>query len=165
MNIDALTKMEEDLLAKMPQGGHFNDREKFLDENGIYKKWQKIFEHYSQLALEGNIEALKRAVFFLWYQTCEPAPLSGLKDLNVQAVASTLEHLNKLITSEQIDSELAYMLPYYYQIAEWYIPKEVEADAILSASQISSGENSAGLNKSNFVNRGQLGQYWQSLQS
>ena len=149
----------------MPDGGDLDERHEYLEKNSIYREWGLVFEQYVELALEGNTEALKRAVIYLWYQTCEPAPLSGLINLNNEAVVSTLEYLNKLLAKGQIDSELAWMLPYYYQIADWYIPKRVTADAIIMFSCKGSEKYISSLNKSNFIGRGQLGDYWSSIQS
>ena len=164
MSIEELTKLEEILLAKMPDGGYLEERHEYLVKNGLYLEWQSVFEQYVELALEGNTEALKRAVFFLWYQTCEPSPLSGLTNLSNEKVLLTLEYLNELIGNGKIDSELNWMLLYYYQIAEWYIPNEATADAVLKLSSGGSEEYLSKLNKFDFVGRGQLGEYWRSIQ-
>jgi hypothetical protein len=72
--------------------------------------------------------------------------------------------LNSQIDNGNIDQELTWMLPYYYQIADWYIPKKAQAGAIVAASIDGFNLFETHLKKSDFIGRGQLGEYWRSIQ-
>ena len=163
MNIEKLTGVENDLLAKMPKAGNFSDRHLFLSRHGIYDQWEQVFNQYVSLALDGNVEALKRAIFFVWYQVAEPPQLSGIFNLDTVSVVKVIEYLNGLIEGGIKDSELDWMLPYYYQIADYYIPSGARADAIMLVSKKNNDQFMLRLDKTEFFNRGQLGLYWCSL--
>lgn len=164
MHIERLTETEEELLARMPQGGFFEMRHRYLVENGIYDEWRELFEKYVGLALDGDLEALKRALFLAWFEACEPAPLSGLFDLNEQVVVTLLEYLDSKVKRDETDSELKWMLPYYYCIADWYTPKSASVDALVKFSR--QGDEKSfmeHLNQKQMVERGLLGSYWCSI--
>lgn len=148
----------------MPTKGSFEEMHNFLLENDLYEQWRSVFDEYVELATSGDSEALKRAIFFLWYETCEPYQLSGLLDLNRTKVIKTVECLNAQLGSGATDEELIWMLPYYYQISDWYLPKEASSELILAVSKENINAWQKSLSKDNFNNRGQLGVYWQSIQ-
>ncbi len=165
MSIEELSKKEDKLLSQMLNKGHFDENDQFLSESEYYKEWQKIFNEYSELAISGNLEAMKRAVFLLWYQTCEPAPLSGLINLDTKYISLVLEYLNSLIKNGKVDHELSWMLPYYYMVAEWYLPDSGDYSNIKEFSSINQDYWESQKDKSEFNNRGQLGDYWRSISS
>lgn len=164
MDIQALKKAEKFLLAKMPQSGHFEEREAFLTSHGIYEEWRSLFEQYTELAKAGDIEALKRAIFLAWYEVAEPEALSGLKDLPRREAVSLMEYLNQQLELGFQDNELKWMLPYYYMIAEWYIPENSNVNALVNYSSKNGALFKSSLQKISFEDRGLLGEYWCSMQ-
>ena len=164
MDFEALKKAEKDLMAKMPEGGHFEERDAFLTSHGIYEEWRFLFEQYTELAKAGDMEALKRAIFLAWYEVAEPGTLSGLKDFPRKEVVSLMEYLNQQLVLGLRDNELKWMLPYYYMIAEWYIPENSNVSALVTYSSENGSLFKSSLQKNSFGDRGLLGEYWCSIQ-
>jgi hypothetical protein len=68
-------------------------------------------------------EALKRAAFLVWYETAEPACLSGLRDLPEDAVHAALAGLDDAVAGSAVDAELAAMLGYYWTLADYALAR------------------------------------------
>jgi len=162
MKIDELTERENRLEKNMPSGGYFEERDEYLKNNKIYEENKSIFCEYVSLANKGNLEAIKRALFYLWYQCSEPNQLSGISELDERKIQSILLAVNKLSENMKLDVELKYMLPYYYQVCEWYFERFKNLEALLLASKenINLWEKEA--SKSKKQNRGKMGEYWSS---
>ena len=114
------------------------------------------------MAKEGNIEALKRALFILWYEWSEPNWLSGISGLDEGLVEEVLHMVNAMAKEDRLDNELRWMLPWYYKITEYYLCR---ADGLDDLRRFSEGDPYAyweGCPKSSFYHRGQLGLYWGS---
>jgi hypothetical protein len=161
MNLDELTKLEEDWLSKMKTMSHTD-----YEDAGVYDVWTMIFKQYVLLAREGNVEALKRALFLAWYGQIEPSHLCGIKiqDLGANLVREVLQMTNALIEKDQLDEELTWMLPWYRHIVPWYLDG---CDDLEGLKRVSGGQWSLyqqGCVESPFADRGQLGQYWRSIQ-
>jgi hypothetical protein len=162
MNIELLTKLEDSLEGRMPQGGTFEERHDFLEANGMYQEWRVLFEKYTQLALGDDVEALKRALFFLWYQCSEPTQLSGLDSLDELATEKILRKIEDIIVQNELDKELEFMLPYYYQVCEWYFDRFNELDILLRASRTKNELWQDEAPRSTWKSRGIMGVYWSS---
>lgn len=165
--LEALTQREITLLAKMRLmvGGYFEEREEFQKGFNIYDEWLEIFLAYAELSLEGNIEALKRAIFFIWYNHAEPYELSGIKHIDKKISAKVLDKLNTMIIEGVVDLELRWMLPWYFFICDYYISDYPGLDALIKFSQKNELLYKTEKRKSSFENRGQLGNYWNSISS
>lgn len=146
----------------MPSGGHFEERDKYLLENKIYENWRGIFEKYATLALDGQDEALTRAVFFIWYQCSEPNQLSGLALLNEEFTNRILARVNTLAGSDSLHHELKFMLPFYYQVCEWYFERFENMESLYLASKENLDLWEIEAPKQNWNNRGIMGEYWSS---
>ncbi len=73
---------EEDILSKrMPVDGFIESKDVYLKEHGLYEEWRAIYSKYVNLAQGGELEALKRALFYAWFQLAEPCWLSGICEL------------------------------------------------------------------------------------
>jgi len=162
MNIQELTAKEASIESKMPKGGYFEERDEYLKKNGLYEEWRKVFIQYSQLAKEGELEALKRAIFFCWYQCAEPNSLSGLLGLDEIHIHDVLTEAEKLSGSNELDSELKFMLPFYYQVCNWYFERFEGLHYLLEASLQNNALWEAEAPKYDWKNRGIMGDYWSS---
>ena len=162
MKIEELTQIEKSIKSRMPEGGHFEERHAYLSEHGLYEDWRSLFVQYANLALDGDLEAIKRALFFIWYQCAEPNQLSGINELDEDLVEKVLLKVDSLFGSGKLDIELTFMLPFYYQVAEWCFERfsglENLVQASISNSELWQGEAP----KVNWKNRGSMGEYWSS---
>ncbi|GAA3927607.1 hypothetical protein [Litoribacillus peritrichatus] len=162
MNIESLTKLESRIEDRMPKSGTFEERHKFLEGNGIYQEWRGLFEKYSELAFSGDIEALKRTLFFIWYQCSEPNQLSGLNKLDEKITEKVLREIDSLVELNKLDNELEFMLPYYFQVCEWYFERFNKLNALSKASKIKSELWQVEAPKCKWLSRGRMGEYWSS---
>lgn len=161
MTLDELTALENEWLSRHPVRGFMEDKDAQCERDGIYEAWRKIFAEYVALARSGNLEALKRALFLAWYEQAEPSPLSGLYLLDAEAKKEVLQMLEDLARQDQLDEELKLVLPYYYAVADWYLPAGF--NALLKASKTDVDLRS--LLSCTFENRGQLGEYWKCIRA
>ena len=63
MKVEQLATLEEEWLSK--QRSFVRDREALYEQTGVYAAWHNIFGQYVVLAREGDLEALKRALYFV----------------------------------------------------------------------------------------------------
>jgi hypothetical protein len=58
-------------------------------------------------------EALKRMVFLNWYYMAEPTMLTGMTELDDDAMTSSYRLLNNVIKADKLDAEFTWMLAFY----------------------------------------------------
>jgi hypothetical protein len=162
MKIEEITLLEKQLQSEMPVQGYFEDRDEYLRTHNLYERWNSVFENYVELAKENNLEALKRSLFFAWYQLSEPGSLSGIPELEESSCGVVFEITNQLCRKSELDEELSWMLPYYYQICEYYFERFEPLANLRLASEKNSDLWQKSSHSSSFNNRGQLGEYWAS---
>ena len=162
MNIDKLTQLEVKIKTLMPKEGHFKERDEYLLKHGLYEDWRNLFINYVNLAFKGNSEALKRSLFFLWYQCAEPNQLSGIKELDEGLIEKVLIKVDSMSESGNLDSELTFMLPFYYQVTEWYFERFSNLNNITKASTTNPDLWEREAPKIKWENRGIMGDYWLS---
>jgi len=151
---------EESLSENMPYQGHIEQREKFLNENGLYDAWREIYSKYVKLAQSGDLEALKRALFFTWYQLSEPSWLSGINQLPDKETLSVVTILEELLEQEAEDQELKFMLPYYMTVCSYYLERFYPLPNIQKISDMNSDDAKIKAKDSSWSNRGKMGEYW-----
>lgn len=162
MSLESTSDKEFKLLAEMPDGGSFEERDKFLSDHGLYNRWAVVFEEYVELAKAGDIESLKRALFFSWYRLAEPGILSGLKLLSEGSVEIIIELTDKLAQSKSLDEELSYMIPFYFQVCDYYFEPKSRFTSLLFASNSNHDLWQEAAARSHWQKRGIMGEYWQS---
>jgi hypothetical protein len=164
MNLEELAALENEWLAKQPEGGFDDERDALYKRIGMYEAWQDIFHRYVALAREGDLEALKHALFLHWYGCSEPHWLNGIRGFDQELVRETLAMVDDLARNGKLDTEFEWMLPYYYFIADFYLDYFDGFDRLKKVSRKNPHRYKKGCLKSFFDNRGQLGEYWQSIQ-
>jgi hypothetical protein len=171
MKLDELTFLEYEWLAKQQsvQGAH-DDRDAAYERMGVYEAWREIFREYVMLSRDGDLEALKRALFLWWYGYSEPHWLSGILKLDCALGEEVLRRVNELASKGQLDEELKWMLPWYYSICDQYFGGREGIDALKQASvQETNGRDEQWwrlqCGRSSFEHRGQMGEYWGSVRS
>lgn len=146
---------EEFQISRLLKESDYSLDSKELTE--IHKTYQAIHAAYTA---HDSIEALKRAVFIQWYATTEPSYLSGIGSMDRNEEIRTMKRLHDLIQFKMLDAEFTMMVDHYYRIADWYFDGFENAD-ILKAFFRRDQPTSAAKIKS--INRGQMGEYWSSL--
>jgi hypothetical protein len=159
MTLEEITEMENEWLEKHPKGG----QDDLCQQLGIYEAWSKIFGQYVILAKKGELEALKRALFLYWYSRSEPRELCGIPILNEDLIKEVLGMVDDMIQKGELDAELKWMLPHYYLITDWYIDRFEGLDALKELSKKNDNLWMQLCLKMSFSNRGQLGNYWNSI--
>ena len=147
----------------MPINGTIEEMDVFLKKNGLYREWQELFSAYVHLAEGGDLESIKRALFFYWYQCFEPNALSGVSDLDKRLTERVLGIIDSMAEDDELNSELTLMLPFYYSVCNWYLEGFQGLNNLLSASTRNRDMWQTQKFNSSFNNRGQLGNYWSSI--
>lgn len=128
------------------------------------KELQKIHHRYQEIhtayITHESLEALKRAVFLQWYAAIEPSYLSGIDLLDHNDEIRTIKRLDDLIRSNTLDAELTMMLDYYYRMADWYFDGFEHMEELKDFFR---RDQPTSLVKIESGNRGQMGEYWSSL--
>jgi hypothetical protein len=163
MNVKQLAALEEEWLIK--QRRLVRDRETLYESLGVYAAWQEIFTQYAALAKEGDLEALKRALFFIWAECSMARLITGIKDLGEGLVKEVLGLADKLAADGRLDAELEWMLPYYYVVEPSYLNHFDDLDALKKASDEHPFLYRQRCLDVSFEHRGQMGDYWKAEQA
>ena len=163
MNVKQLAAVEEEWLVK--QRSLVRDREILYESLGIYAAWRDIFAQYAALAKEGDLEALKRALFFVWAECSMARLMTGLKDLDEGLTKEVLGSADKLAADGRLDEELEWMLPYYYVVEPLYLDRFDDLDALKKASHEHPFLYRQRCLDASFDRRGQMGDYWKAEQA
>ncbi len=163
MNVEQLAALEEKWLNK--QHDLTGDRETLYERDGIYAAWGDLFEQYVALARQGDGEALKRTLFFVWAQCSMSHLMTGIRGLGEETVQEVLGMADKLVRDGESDAELEWMLPYYYLVAPLYLDRFEGLDALKLASRAHPFLYRRRCLEASFDHRGQMGEYWKTEQA
>jgi hypothetical protein len=163
MNTDELAALEERWLNK--QRSLAGDRDGLYEQTGVYEAWREIFRHYVVLAKQGDLEALKRAVYFAWAQCSISRLTTGIKDLDSQATREAFGVADELTQDGRLDAELQWMLPYYYVVERSYLDRFEDLEALKQASGLHPFLYRRRCLDVSFAQRGQMGDYWRAEQA
>ncbi len=158
MDIQQFTRYENVLMGKEPNLSESERNAPPLRD----LKWDDVLKGYLALARDkGDLEALKRALFLAWYYQADPEWVTGIGSLDPKTTREVLRLANDRARKGQLDSELIWMLPYFYAIVEWYLA--TEDDALRKISMENRYLWMTACLESSFDNRGQMGEYWKSI--
>jgi len=129
-----------------------------LTQNGIFEEYSKVHFKYTKLTSK-SIEALKRALFIQWYCYTEPQYLTGIGNLKRENENETLLNLKKVLDTNKADKELLWMLNYYLTLDENLF--DIYVDVFDYKLYLNEDENLP--LKFESKNRGQMGEYWNSV--
>ena len=165
--LTALAGWEDAILASIRGAtGTIDEKDAQVQRSGLYAEYPAILACYlDRLSIDADrAEALKRAVFLVWWSAIEPPPLSGIAELPERYSRETMHALEDVALCGALDDEFRAMLAWYHSIlsvpfdlfgADRYVPDAIRGvahDAWRSRFQAS-----------HFQQRGQLGRYWQSV--
>ncbi|MGY5353492.1 hypothetical protein [Wenyingzhuangia sp. IMCC45467] len=128
-----------------------------LSQYEIFESYSEIHTRYTNLSVE-SLEALKRAIFIQWFSISEPDFLSGIRELDNESIHKTLMNIEKVLKNKSADTELLWMLNYYF---EW--------DFLFDNYIETFDYKKYNLEKFNlpetfeYHDRGQMGDYWNSI--
>jgi hypothetical protein len=112
-----------------------------------------------------RLEALKRALFIVWYGVVEPPCHSAIRELPERAIRDTFTELETVVRRDGGDDELRWMLAWYVELAPWLF--EVHAAGRVLAEFLGDvppdAWRAAPPALAALMNRGQMGQYWRSI--
>jgi hypothetical protein len=151
--------------------GSENERINFLDKNGIFSKYRQIHLAYSELALQGDAEALKRGFFLQWINSLEPSYLTGLPNSSMDKRIAPLYQVAETSLNMEMEKVIAcngnrdavLMAAFYYSVHPSYFSEvgfSVNVMTVLEKMMIYLPEIPL-----QHGERGQLGEYWKSIQS
>jgi hypothetical protein len=163
MNAKELAALEEEWLKR--QRGLVGDREALYEREKVYAAWRELFGQYVALAQKGDLEALKRALFFVWAECSMHHLLTGIKDLAEETIREALGIADRLVRHGGLDAELAWMLPYYYLVEPLYLDCFEDLDALKQASRMNPFVYRRRCLEASFDHRGQMGEYWKTEQA
>jgi len=163
MNVTQLAAVEEEWLNK--QRSLVGDREVLYEQEGVYAAWRELFGQYVALAQKGDLEALKRSLFFVWAQCSINHLVTGIKNLAEEIIRETLGIADKLARDGALEAELEWMLPYYYVVEPSYLDRFDNLDALKQASRTNPFLYRQRSLDASFDHRGQMGEYWKTKQA
>jgi hypothetical protein len=157
-DLNRLSEKEYSILNKI-RGLSGSIESKIIQINGLNlpEIYNEIYKTYTNF---DSIEALKRAIFIQWYSVSEPIAYTGIGTLDKTLEEKNISKVIGLITNEEIDQEFKIMLDYYVSVSDWYFSRFDKYEQILQS--LSKIAKSAQKSKQ-MINRGQMGEYWNSL--
>jgi len=163
MNTEQLAAVEERWLTR--QRSLVGDRAVLYEREGVYAAWRAVFGQYVALAGKGDLEALKRALFFIWAECSMSHLMTGIKDLAEETIREALGIVDKLVRDGGLDAEFGWMLPYYYLVEPLYLDCFEDLDALKQASRMNPFLYRRRCLEASFERRGQMGEYWKAEQA
>ena len=162
--LDSLAAREKNIetqVLSIPGGWEIVERRS--SELGIFTEYSEIHQEYVRLAQTGDNEALKRALFLQWFEYAEPTALTGIYQLDEKAKDAVFQIIEKKCQSDGLDTELKWMIPYYFQISPYFHERKYPKFTSFCKSNPPSKKNPAPPKDAQFSNRGLMGRYWLSI--
>ena len=147
--------------------GPLEDRDRTLERSGLYAEYPAILSGY--LALlddeESALEALKRAVFLVWYSAMELPVTSGISELPESGVRATLDAIEAACREGRIDEEMRWMLAWYHGVGDSAL---LRVPGLRAVEATVAGVDPYAWRKASrspdvMQDRGLLGRYWLTL--
>jgi hypothetical protein len=166
--LTALATREAQLRVRVHAAvGWLEDKTAQLGEQGVFAAYEQIHREYVDLITPdaNGLEALKRALFIQWYAWVEPAFLSGVSDVDLQATARVFDELVRLAALTEFDAELRSMASWYFIVGDHCFPASVRPALapLLNLEQPLQAAKVAGVHWPS--DRGQMGEYWNQILS
>jgi hypothetical protein len=170
MTLDELSIQEAAIEQSLAGPGFAEELKRRAIDADVPRRWVAVHRGYATL-LDGqdelvSLEALKRAVFLLWFGCAEPAFLTGMwSEWDPGAMERTWAALLTHLTGEHTDAELRWMVAYYYAVCSWLFeqaPAPTALAAVVRPLDREAWERAAWAPEQ-FADRGRLGSYWRSM--
>ena len=170
LSLSAIAHWESAVLASIRGAqGTPDERDAQITRSGMYAEYPAIIAAYFELfELAGDsavrLEALKRAVFLVWYSFLVPSVDSGISELSETLVRDMMRGLDQYLAAGNGDDELRYMLAWYRDTFEYpfeYFGSVRELDPFIR--DIAGADAPRIVARQARPDRGQLGTYWSAL--
>ena len=165
-SLTALAGWEDAVLASLGGAtGTLDARDAQIRRSGLYAEYPAILRSYlDHVGGESGAEALKRAVFLVWFGAVEPPPSSGIAELPDQYARETMLALETDARGGKVDEEFVTMLAWYHSLNAF--PFELfgadrDLPALIRGTAADAWRHR--FDRAQFGSRGQLGRYWRSL--
>jgi len=161
MSIQKLAEKEHQLhLIVTSLKGTIKEKEAQIFKLKLPEEFKKLHFEYAEFSND-NIEAIKRGLFLYWFSLSEPMFLTGIFEIDKVANEKIIKNIEKIIDTDKIDYELSWMLSYY---KEWdWIFENYKSYKKFYTALLSSNVSLPKINKELMLNRGLMGNYWNSL--
>jgi hypothetical protein len=159
-NLESLARQELELLSQLPTHGHFEGLQPIIEAAGLPAKWSSIIDEYARFLSDRafGTEALRRAVFLVWYRWNEPWQLTGIRDAEPKTELSILRALEAELRSSNPDLELQSMLSGYGPGLPF--DQHPEFTAIQTCLAAATGRCYPDVRLPSLETRGAMGRYW-----
>jgi hypothetical protein len=162
MTVDELGHKELELYSRVISiHGTMEEKYEEIKKQNIFEEYKKIHQEYAKVN-KSNLEALKRALFLIWYSRLEPACYSGVSMLDLDAEKKVIHTLDRRLSKNVTDYELDWMLDYYSNWA-FLFDDFKEYHNFYSRLHTRKTEMPNSIDKKEMEVRGQMGIYWNSL--
>ncbi len=164
-----LAVSEERLLSQVEAlTGTFEAKYSELESTGIPQEYAAIATMYADLLTHptDRSEALKRALFLVWYAVAEPPVFTGLSLVGSVHRERVLDALEAELTSGRPDDELLAMLRWYVAVDAAPTLRDRDQHSAVGraiAAAEDADEEQLAWRPAVTEGRGQLGAYWRSL--
>lgn len=165
--LTALAGWEDAVLASLRgTTGTIEEKDLQIRRSGLYAEYPAILHSYIEhFAVDSERpEALKRAVFLVWFSAVEPSPFSGIAELPDAYAREVMLALEADARAGRLDEEFRVMLAWYHSI--FAFPFELFGATRDTSEVIREVAPDAWRHRftaAQFAERGQLGHYWRSL--
>ncbi len=144
--------------------GDAEERDRQVERSGMYGEYPAIVRAYQELLGDpaARREALKRAVFLVWYSAIMPPQDTGIPPLPDGTVRSVFDALDAAVRAGLYDAELAWMLAWYHSQSPDLFAVYGASDDLMSfiAATPASDWKGATIVADVMALRGQMGNYW-----
>ena len=167
-SLEAIAGWEDAVAASLAGAtGTLEERDLQVTRSGLYAEYPAIVRSYIEHFGDerDGPEALKRAVFLVWYGTAAPAPLTGIAEIPDPDARTVMETLEGVVRRGRADAELRWMVAWYHDtlpdaFALW---GAAVATATLAAEMPPDSWRRLAGDASAFARRGLMGDYWRAL--
>ena len=163
MDIVDLTNRENNLYSIVHEAhGTIEEKAIQLRDKGVFDEYQQIHSSYADKA-DKDLESLKRGLFIQWYALTEPPCFTGINELDDNAERKIIKQIDRLITTDNLDNELKWMIKYYSTL-DYVFERFKEFKGLQDWIQNNMGtELPDTVDRNVMSKRGQMGKYWNSL--
>ncbi len=168
LSLRSIAGWEDAVLASIAGAtGTIEERDRQIERSGVYGEYPAIVRAYEELfadAEQAN-EAIKRAVFLVWYGAMELPARTGIAPLPDGTMREVVEALNVRSRREAIDDEQQWMLAWYHAQSPDLLELYGATPALLAIAEGIDQESwrDAGITQQAMALRGQMGRYWDKL--
>jgi hypothetical protein len=161
-NVDLANKENELYSIVLEAHGTMEDKAMELRDKGVYDNYRQIHSSYADNS-DKDLESLKRGLFIQWYAMSEPSCFTGINELDLNAEQKIINQIDRLITTDNLDYELNWMLK-YYSTWDYVFERFKEFKGLQDWLKNQMGiELPSIVDRNEMQQRGQMGKYWNSL--